>query len=134
MPFLPSNQQCQSTEGLFLKYCKICKRKIFTENCGHLENDERLVNLTRAFIFIFMLCYSIFRLGLQCFDAVGWAEGRASGPLKLSDEVLVWLSVWSEVQMIAYGPVDASATQSSLASLKSRMVWPFWYRFTQVVL
>jgi len=35
-----------------------------------------------------------------CLDAVGWAAGRASGLLKLSDEVLAWLSVWSEVQLI----------------------------------
>jgi len=44
---------------------------------------------------------------------------------KLSDEVLAWLSMWSEVQMIciiAYGPADATATPSSFASLKSRMV------------
>jgi len=40
-------------------------------------------------------------------------------------EVLVWLSVWSEVQMICIGPADASATPSSLASLKSRIVLPF---------
>jgi len=32
---------------------------------------------------------------------------------KLSDEVLAWLSVWSEVQMIAYGPDDVTATPSS---------------------
>jgi len=34
----------------------------------------------------------------------------------------------------AYGPADATAISSSLASLKSRMVWPFWCRLTQVVL
>ena len=28
---------------------------------------------------------------------------------KLSGEVLVWLPVWSEVQMFAYGPADAAA-------------------------
>ena len=32
------------------------------------------------------------------------------------------------------GPADATATQSSLASLKSRLVLPFWCRLTQVVL
>jgi len=42
----------------------------------------------------------------------------------LSNVVLVWLSVWSEVQS-AYGPADATATPSSLASLKSRMVYLF---------
>ena len=36
--------------------------------------------------------------GLKCFDAVGWAAGRASGRKKLSGGVLAWLSVWSEVQ------------------------------------
>jgi len=41
---------------------------------------------------------------------------------KLSDEVLAWLSVWSEMQMIAYGPADATGTPSSPASLKSRLV------------
>ena len=36
--------------------------------------------------------------GLQCFDAVGWAAGRASGLQKKSGGVLAWLSVWSLVQ------------------------------------
>jgi len=36
---------------------------------------------------------------LQCFDAVGWAAGRAYPACKkLSGGVLAWLSVWSEVQ------------------------------------
>jgi len=32
------------------------------------------------------------------------------------------------------GPADATATPSSLVSLKCRMVPPFWYLLTQVVL
>ena len=32
-------------------------------------------------------------LCLQCFDAVGWVAGRASGLKKLSGGVLAWLSV-----------------------------------------
>jgi len=46
------------------------------------------------------------------------------------------ISVWTEVQMFAYGPADATAskTPSSLASLKNRLVFPFWYWLTQVVL
>ena len=47
---------------------------------------------------------------LQCFDAVGWAAGRASGLLKnKSGGVLAWLSVWSEVQTCTC-PADATAT------------------------
>jgi len=34
---------------------------------------------------------------------------------------------------LAYGPADATATHC-LASVKSRLVLPFWYRLTQVVL
>jgi len=41
---------------------------------------------------------------------------------KLSDKGLAWLSAGSEEEMIAYGPADATATLSSLASLKSRML------------
>jgi len=36
----------------------------------------------------------------HCFDTVGHASGRASRLQKLSDELLVWLSVWSEVQIV----------------------------------
>jgi len=38
----------------------------------------------------------VFGLCLQCFDTVDWASGFGI----LSDEVLAWLVVWSEMQMI----------------------------------
>jgi len=53
---------------------------------------------------------------------------------KLGDEVLAWLSVWSKMQIISYCPADATASLSSLASLKSTSVQPFWCWLTQVVL
>jgi len=34
---------------------------------------------------------------LQCFDTVSWVPRTASGH-KFSDEVLMWLSVWSKVK------------------------------------
>jgi len=45
--------------------------------------------------------------------------------------MVAWLSVWSKVQWFAYRAADATTTKSSLASLKSRMVfrWPFVKRF-----
>jgi len=46
-----------------------------------------------------------------------------SGLQKLSDEVLVWLFVWSRCKWFVYGPADGTATPSSLASLKSRLVY-----------
>ena len=75
---------------------------------------------------------SIFPGALQCFDAVGWAAGRASGLQKLSGGVLAWLSVWSEVQTCIC-PSSCHCHSLSLASVKSRLVLPFWYRLTWVV-
>jgi len=52
------------------------------------------------------------RTSLSDTDTDGWASGRASGLLRrvMTDEVLAWLSVWSEMQMICGGPADATAT------------------------
>jgi len=47
----------------------------------------------------------------------------------LSGGVLAWLSVWCR---LACGPADGTATHS-LASVKSRLVLPFWYRLAWVV-
>ena len=56
---------------------------------------------------------------------VGWQEGHLACK-NLSGGVLAWLSVWSEVQTCVCHSL-------SLASVKSRLVLPFWYRLTQVV-
>jgi len=58
---------------------------------------------------------------LQCFDAVGWAAGRASGLWKLSGGVLAWLSVWSEVQTCIW-PSWCHCRSLSLASVN-----PDWF-------
>ena len=51
---------------------------------------------------------------------------------KLSGGVLAWLSVWSEVQTCIW--LSWCHFHSlSLASVKSRLVLPFWYRLTRVV-
>ena len=51
---------------------------------------------------------------------------------KLSGGVLVWLSVWSEVQTCIW-PSGFHCHSLSLASVKSRLVLPFWYWLTWVV-
>jgi len=67
-----------------------------------------------------------------------WLGGRKSiRPEKLSDEVLVWLSVCRKVQIVCILSSWCRChpqTPSSLASFKSRLDLPFWYRLTQVVL
>jgi len=45
----------------------------------------------------------------------------------------MWLFVWSEVHMVQLMPLYPK-TPSSLALFKSRLVLPFWYRLTKVVL
>jgi len=85
------------------------------------------------FRFIFNIIW-LYLFSLQCFDAVGWVTGRASGLYKLSDEVLLLLSVWSELQIVCVWSIWCHChpkTPSSLAWFKSRLVLPFWY---QVVL
>jgi len=82
-----------------------------------------------------------------------WPEGLGSGPWKdwceqcgqrTSDESYGWC-VWvvagqcgylfaARCKWFAYGPADSTATRSSLASLKSRMVLPFWYQLNQAAL
>jgi len=46
--------------------------------------------------------------------------------------VLAWLSVWSEVQICIW-PSWCHCHSLSLASVKCRLVLPFWYRLTWVV-
>ena len=63
-----------------------------------------------------------------------WLGGRKGiRPVKkLSSGVLAWLSVWSEVQTCIW-PSWCHCHSLSLASVKSRLVLPFWYRLTWVV-
>ena len=63
-----------------------------------------------------------------------WLGGRKGiRPVKkLSGGVLAWLSVWSEVQTCIW-PSWCHCYSLSLASVKSRLVLPFWYRLSWVV-
>ena len=70
------------------------------------------------------------------FSALTLLVGRQEGHpacKKLSGEVLAWLSVWSEVQTCIW-PSWCHCQSLSLAPVKSRLVLPFWYWLTQVVL
>ena len=64
-----------------------------------------------------------------------WLDGRKGIRLvkKLSGGVLAWLSVWSELQTCVC-PSWCHCHSLSVASVKFRLVFPFWYRLTQVVL
>ena len=62
---------------------------------------------------------------------VGQQEGHPACK-KLSGGVLVWLSVWREVQTCIW-PIWCHCHSLSLTSVKSRLVLPFWYWLIQVV-
>jgi len=62
---------------------------------------------------------------------VEWQEGHPACK-KLSGGVLAWLSVWSEVQTCVWLS-GCHCHSLSLASVKSRLVLPFWYQLTWVV-
>jgi len=82
-------------------------------------------------IYYVLLCY------LFAFSAFTLLVGRQEGrkgirPVKNSGGVLAWLSVWSEVQTCIW-PSGFHCHSLSLASVKSRLLLPFWYRLTRVV-
>ena len=93
---------------------------------GH---PHTIITVSLSFLVIF--AFSHLCISLQCFDAVGRQEGHPASE-KLSGGVLLWLSVWSKVQTCIY-PSWCHWHTLSLASVKSRLVLPFWYRLTWVV-
>jgi len=54
---------------------------------------------------------------LQCFDAVGWAAGRASGFYKLRGCLLAGYVSGARCRL-AYGPADATATVSRFSKIQ----------------
>jgi len=64
---------------------------------------------------------------------IGWQEGH-SACKNLSGEVLAWLSVWSEVQMICIWSSWCHYHPIISCSSKIQNGLPFWCRLNQVVL
>jgi len=62
---------------------------------------------------------------------VGQQEGHPACK-KLSGGVLAWLFVWSDVQICIW-PSWCHCHSLPLASVKSRLVLPFWYQLIRVV-
>jgi len=68
----------------------------------------------------------------MCFDAVGWAAGRACHPAykKLSGGMLAWLSVWGKVQIFIW-PNWCRCHSLSLAAVNPG--WFYLHGFTFLV-
>ena len=80
----------------------------------------------------YMHCYRTFFAFSALTLLIGWQEGHPACK-KLSGGVLTWLSVWIEVQTCIW-PSWCHCHSLSLASVKSRLVLPFWYRLTRAIL
>jgi len=91
---------------------------------GHLAS--KIVCCLSPEVHFIVFAFSAFTL------LVGRQEGHPACK-KLSGEVLVWLSVCNEVQTCIW-PSWCHCHSLSLASAKSSLVLPFWYRPTRVVL
>jgi len=95
----------------------------FQTECG-----KRRLNLPLVFFVLILCCSAFSALTLL----VGWQEEHLVCK-KLSGGVLAWLSVCSEMQTCIW-PSWCHCHSLSLASAKSRLVLPFWYQLTWVVL
>ena len=95
--------------------------------------------LSRALKFLFQI-QEFWRISQACYEPLPsvlwrcWLGGRKGiRPVKkLSGGMLVWSSVWSEVQTCTRRSW-CHCHSLSLASVRSRLVLPFWYRLTRVV-
>jgi len=100
------------------------------------NNSSRLLILVSWIPLIVVICFFYVFAFSDLTLLVGHEEEHPSSK-NLSDEVLVWLSVWSEVQIVCIWSSWCHCVQkppTSLASFKSRLVSPLWYWLAQVVL
>jgi len=85
-----------------------------------------------SFLLLFQLSASVCSIKLANSQLFSTHNSFICCPFTLSSGVLAWLSVWREVQTCIR--LSCCHCHSlSLASVKSRLVLPFWYRLTRVV-
>ena len=92
---------------------------------------------TALYCTLFWFCFFMFIIwcAYVALSALALLVGRQEGHpacKKLSGGVQAWLSVWSEVQICIWTSW-CHCHSLSLASVKTTLVLPFWYRLTQVV-
>jgi len=103
---------------------------VWTSWCRSMDrlNAASVVRVNiRFYWFDLIYCYALSALTLL----VGRLEEHPACK-KVSGGVLAWLYVWSEVQTCIW-PSWCHCYSPSLASVKSRLILPFWYWLTRVV-
>ena len=115
-------------------FCCIVFEVLPQSTSAGTESHASWVLLTRVYFSKF--CITMY-VCISCMPSVLWCcwLGGRKGirPVKKpSGGVLALLSVWSEVQTCIW-PSWCHCHSLSLASVKSRLVLPFWYWLTRVV-
>jgi len=80
----------------------------------------------------FLVSLILCSISVIAFSALTLLVGQQEGHLackKVSGGMLAWLSVWGKVQICIW-PSCCHCHSLSLASVKSRLILPFWYRLT----
>jgi len=136
MPFLLPNQQCQSTESSNREYTRPVKnfyiyshQKLFWGDLAQTRVTQEKMQVKQKLTRQHMLFITLPSVLWHCW--LGSKKGIRPEK-KLSGGVLAWLSVWGEMQTCIW-PSWFHCHSLSLASVKSTLVLPFWYRLTQVV-
>jgi len=96
-----------------------------------------LTALTKWSGYLPSFCFSLKWCYVNDFSALTLLIGRQEGRpacKKLSGEVLAWLSVWGEVQMICIWSSWCHCYPITFCSRKSQNCLPFWCWLTQLVL
>jgi len=111
--------------------CEICSLSFFFHACCRSRFSSRSLCA-----FSCCVCqWQWYSKSVFAFSALTLLVGRQEGHpacKKLRGGVLAWLSVWSDVQICIW-PSWCHCHSLSLASVKSRLVIPFWYWLTRVV-
>ena len=99
-----------------------------TDNIQQPIHVQLQMTSNRLLFYVFCCAFSVLTL------LVGRQEGHPACK-KLSGGALAWISVWSKVQTCIWlSWCHCYCHSLSLASVKSRLVLPFWYQLTRVVL
>jgi len=137
MPFCYVSMSVKVTIKGSSRYINRTFEKLLHMYCVYIE-ECILMQLIRLLLVLCSLInwLTLLHTVLFAFSALMLLVGRQEGHpacKKLSGGVLAWLSVWSEVQTCVW-PSWWHGHSLSIASVKSRLVLPFWYRLTRVVL
>ena len=116
---------CLEVKGEYYQNCCVlcCVRQLCTTLCTH-----KYEHFWSYLVLLFYSCHDAF--SACAVSALTLLVGRQEGHpacKKLSGGVLAWLSVWSKVQTCTW-PSWCHCHLLFLASVKSRLVSPFWYR------